>query len=84
MKENTFSSPEHVDQFTMSQIRKGTSRFNSKNLIGQGGYGPVYKGNLGGMPVAIKLLRPRGTQGFPEYLQEVTLNLMIPIYLVMK
>ncbi|KAL5676417.1 hypothetical protein ACJX0J_012548, partial [Zea mays] len=70
LKENNFCIPEHVDQFSMSQIRKATRRLSSKNLIGQGGYGPVYKGNLGGMPVAIKILKPRGSQGFPEFLQE--------------
>lgn len=71
LKENNFCIPEHVDQFTTSQIRKATRRLSSKNLIGQGGYGPVYKGNLGGMPVAIKILKPRGSQGFPEFLQEM-------------
>jgi hypothetical protein len=83
LKENNFCIPEHVDQFTMSQIRKATRRLSSKNLIGQGGYGPVYKGNLGGMPVAIKILKPRGSQGFPEFLQEVALNLTI-LFLVMN
>ncbi|KAF8780633.1 hypothetical protein HU200_001235 [Digitaria exilis] len=57
----------------MSQIRKATHNLGSKNIIGEGGYGPVYKGNLGGMPVAIKLLRPHGKQGFPEYQQEVAM-----------
>ncbi|OEL14989.1 U-box domain-containing protein 33 [Dichanthelium oligosanthes] len=63
--------PEHIDQFSMLQICKATRNFHSENLIGGGGYGPVYKGNIGGMPVAIKLLRPHGRQGFPEYQQEV-------------
>lgn len=56
----------------MSQIRKATHNLGSENIIGEGGYGPVFKGNLGGVPVAIKLLRPHGRQGFPEYQQEVT------------
>ncbi|KAL6838453.1 hypothetical protein ACP4OV_031698 [Aristida adscensionis] len=63
--------PDNIEQFSMCQIAKATSSFHSKNLIGEGGFGPVYKGNLGGMPVAIKLLRPHGRQGFPEYQQEV-------------
>ncbi|GJN34706.1 hypothetical protein PR202_gb23394 [Eleusine coracana subsp. coracana] len=64
--------PEHIAQFSMSQIGKATDNFNSRNFIGGGGYGPVYKGILGGKTVAIKLLRPHGSQGFPEYQQEVT------------
>ncbi|KAK3129390.1 hypothetical protein QOZ80_6BG0478790 [Eleusine coracana subsp. coracana] len=63
--------PEHIAQFSMSQIGKATDNFNSRNFIGGGGYGPVYKGILGGKTVAIKLLRPHGSQGFPEYQQEM-------------
>jgi len=64
--------PEHIVQFSISQIRKATNNFHSENIIGEGGYGPVYKGDLDGMPVAIKSLRPHGTQGLSEYQQEVT------------
>ncbi|KAL6656520.1 hypothetical protein ACP70R_007346 [Stipagrostis hirtigluma subsp. patula] len=79
LKEKTLSKPrfpevqipEHIEVFSMSQIGKATSNFHSRNLIGEGGYGPVYKGKLGGKPVAIKLLKPHGRQGFPEYQQEV-------------
>ncbi|TVU10626.1 hypothetical protein EJB05_44170, partial [Eragrostis curvula] len=63
--------PENIAQFSMSQIGKATDNFHSRNFIGEGGYGPVYKGVLGGEPVAIKLLRPHGSQGFPEYQQEM-------------
>ncbi|XP_062194204.1 U-box domain-containing protein 33-like isoform X3 [Phragmites australis] len=63
--------PEHIAQFSMPQILKATDNFHSRNLIGEGGYGLVYKGKLGGMPMAIKLLRPHGRQGFLEYQQEV-------------
>uniref|UniRef100_A0A0D9XH14 RING-type E3 ubiquitin transferase n=1 Tax=Leersia perrieri TaxID=77586 RepID=A0A0D9XH14_9ORYZ len=63
--------PEHISRFSMSNISKATDNFYPRNLIGEGGYGPVYKGKLGGKSVAIKLLRPHGRQGFPEYKQEV-------------
>ncbi|CAD6220005.1 unnamed protein product [Miscanthus lutarioriparius] len=63
--------PENIEQFSMSQIEKVTDNFHSRNFIGEGGYGPVYKGKLGGTSVAIKLLKPRGSQGFSEYQQEV-------------
>ena len=67
--------PENIEQFLMSQIEKATENFHSRNFIGEGGYGPVYKGKLGGTSVAIKLLKPRGRQGFSEYQQEVILML---------
>eukprot|EP00267_Zea_mays_P051538 XP_020404499.1 U-box domain-containing protein 33 [Zea mays] len=63
--------PEHIVQFSASQIQKATSDFRSENIIGEGGYGPVYKGDLEGIPVAIKSLRPDGKQGFSEYQHEV-------------
>ncbi|KAF8675244.1 hypothetical protein HU200_047917 [Digitaria exilis] len=65
--------PENIEQFSTSQIGKATEHFHSRNFIGEGGYGQVYKGKLGGTPVAIKLLKPHGRQGFPEYQQEVLL-----------
>lgn len=63
--------PDHIAEFPMSRIAKATNNFYSQNLIGEGGYGPVYKGKLGGVIVAVKLLRPHGKQGFPEFQQEV-------------
>ncbi|XP_015696477.1 U-box domain-containing protein 33-like isoform X2 [Oryza brachyantha] len=66
--------PEHIARLSMAKISEATENFNSRNLIGEGGYGPVYRGKLGGVAVAIKLLRPHphgGKQGFPEYKQEV-------------
>ncbi|KAM3224521.1 hypothetical protein ACQJBY_057732 [Aegilops geniculata] len=67
--------PDHISEFPMSRIEKATNNFHSKNLIGEGGYGPVYKGKLGGVIVAIKMLgphgKPHGKQGFPEFQQEV-------------
>ncbi|KAJ1289032.1 hypothetical protein BS78_02G134700 [Paspalum vaginatum] len=65
--------PENVEELSMSQIGKATDNFHSRNLIGEGGYGPVYKGKLGGTSVAIKVLNPHGKQGFSEYQQEVVL-----------
>ncbi|CAN6223289.1 unnamed protein product [Urochloa humidicola] len=65
--------PENIGQFSTLQIANATESFHSRNFIGEGGYGPVYKGKLGGTPVAIKLLKPHGRQGFPEYQQEVVL-----------
>jgi len=67
-----FQIPENIERFSTSQIGKATDHFHSRNLIGEGGYGPVYKGKLGETPVAIKMLKPHGRQGFPEYQQEVT------------
>lgn len=39
--------------------------------VGEGGYGPVYKGTLDHTPVAIKVLRPDAAQGKKQFQQEV-------------
>lgn len=65
--------PDHIAEYPMSRIAKATNNYYSQNLIGEGGYGPVYKGKLDGVIVAIKLLRPHSRQGFPEFQQEVNI-----------
>lgn len=47
--------------------------FAASNKLGAGGYGPVYRGTLDGVPVAVKLLDTsgRGSQGVAEFQAEV-------------
>ncbi|TVU47032.1 hypothetical protein EJB05_06608, partial [Eragrostis curvula] len=53
-------------KYTIEEIEHAT-----ENKIGEGGYGPVYKGFLDHTQVAIKVLRPDAAQGRSQFQQEV-------------
>ncbi|MED6151314.1 hypothetical protein PIB30_081307 [Stylosanthes scabra] len=64
-----------VRVFSLSEIKLATKRFSIENKLGQGGYGPVYKGVLrDGKEVAVKMLAKTSTQGFEEFKNEITLT----------
>ncbi|XP_048134206.1 U-box domain-containing protein 35-like isoform X3 [Rhodamnia argentea] len=58
-------------KYTIEEIEEATDKFAKTNKIGEGGYGPVYKGKLDHTPVAIKVLRPDAVQGKKQFHQEV-------------
>ncbi|KAK2644937.1 hypothetical protein Ddye_020132 [Dipteronia dyeriana] len=58
-------------KYSIDEIEEATEKFNDRMKIGEGGYGPVYKGRLDHTPVAIKVLRPDAAQGKKQFLQEV-------------
>lgn len=58
-------------RYTIQDIEVATDYFNDSYKIGEGGYGPVYKGELDHTPVAIKILRPDISQGHRQFRQEV-------------
>lgn len=59
--------------FTFRELAIATKNFKDVNLIGEGGFGKVYKGQLetGNQPVAIKQLNRDGLQGNQEFIVEV-------------
>ncbi|KQJ87918.2 hypothetical protein BRADI_4g14220v3 [Brachypodium distachyon] len=60
--------------FDFSQVSDATSAFSDENKLGQGGFGPVYKGQFpDGREVAIKRLASHSGQGFMEFKNEVQL-----------
>jgi len=59
-------------KYTIQEIEMATENFSEKLKIGEGGYGPVYRGKLDHTPVAIKVLRPDAAQGRKQFLQEVS------------
>jgi hypothetical protein len=59
-------------KYTIDEIELATDNFNINRKIGEGGYGPVFKGYLDHTLVAIKVLRPDAAQGRSQFQQEVT------------
>ncbi|XP_021854659.1 probable LRR receptor-like serine/threonine-protein kinase RFK1 isoform X3 [Spinacia oleracea] len=58
--------------FTLKQIKTATKNFNPTNKIGEGGFGPVYKGLLpDGTLIAVKQLSSKSKQGNHEFLNEI-------------
>ncbi|XP_004292627.1 PREDICTED: proline-rich receptor-like protein kinase PERK13-like [Fragaria vesca subsp. vesca] len=58
--------------FSYSEIQIATKDFSKENLIGEGGYGHVYKGELkDGREIAAKVRKEASKQGFNEFHSEV-------------
>ncbi|TKW37091.1 hypothetical protein SEVIR_1G025800v4 [Setaria viridis] len=58
--------------FSMKEIESATRHFDPANKIGEGGFGPVYKGTLSdGTTVAVKKLSSKSSQGNREFLNEI-------------
>ncbi|KAI7742567.1 hypothetical protein M8C21_011601 [Ambrosia artemisiifolia] len=60
--------------FSFASIMAATCNFSPENKLGQGGFGPVYKGRLNdGREVAIKRLSGSSGQGLVEFKNELVL-----------
>uniref|UniRef100_A0A0E0NC54 non-specific serine/threonine protein kinase n=1 Tax=Oryza rufipogon TaxID=4529 RepID=A0A0E0NC54_ORYRU len=58
--------------FSLKEIESATKNFDPANKIGEGGFGPVYKGTLAnGTTVAVKKLSSQSSQGNREFLNEI-------------
>lgn len=63
-----------VKEFNFDELTLATKNFNNSSLVGQGGYGKVYKGTLtDGTVVAIKRALEGSLQGQKEFLTEIEL-----------
>ncbi|XP_078444095.1 putative serine/threonine-protein kinase PBL3 [Wolffia australiana] len=80
--EGEILSSANVKAFTFSELRSATCNFRPDSLLGEGGFGSVYKGWIdehslhpskpgSGMVVAVKRLKPESFQGHKEWLTEV-------------
>uniref|UniRef100_A0A453DTN8 non-specific serine/threonine protein kinase n=1 Tax=Aegilops tauschii subsp. strangulata TaxID=200361 RepID=A0A453DTN8_AEGTS len=60
--------------FDFNQILEATDNFSEENKLGEGGFGPVYKGRFpDGVEIAVKRLDADSGQGFIEFKNEVEL-----------
>ncbi|XVF74394.1 hypothetical protein PTKIN_Ptkin13bG0107000 [Pterospermum kingtungense] len=58
--------------FTLNDIKRATNGFDASRVIGEGGFGIVYKGVLDdGAAVAVKVLKREDQRGGQEFLAEV-------------
>uniref|UniRef100_A0A803QK34 Receptor-like serine/threonine-protein kinase n=1 Tax=Cannabis sativa TaxID=3483 RepID=A0A803QK34_CANSA len=64
----------HIPFVTLESILVATDNFSEANKLGEGGFGPVYKGLFPGEEeIAIKRLSSGSTQGLEEFKNEVLL-----------
>ncbi|KAI3860661.1 hypothetical protein MKW92_053892, partial [Papaver armeniacum] len=62
----------NTNSFTLRQIKAATNNFAAENKIGEGGFGPVYKGYLlDGTIIAVKQLSAKSKQGNREFINEI-------------
>ncbi|XP_077243457.1 cysteine-rich receptor-like protein kinase 10 isoform X2 [Tasmannia lanceolata] len=60
--------------FGLATLKAATDNFSGPNKLGEGGFGPVYKGLLkDGREIAVKRLSGRSTQGIEELRNEIIL-----------
>ncbi|PHT43252.1 hypothetical protein CQW23_17277 [Capsicum baccatum] len=61
-------------QYNLQKIREATNDFHGENKLGEGGFGPVFKGFLAEVgDIAIKRLSRRSSQGLEEFMNELKL-----------
>ncbi|XP_062160840.1 G-type lectin S-receptor-like serine/threonine-protein kinase At1g11330 [Alnus glutinosa] len=58
--------------FNLQELASATNNFHQSNKLGQGGFGPVYRGKmLDGQEIAVKRLSRASGQGQEEFMNEV-------------
>nr|DAD44701.1 TPA_asm: hypothetical protein HUJ06_002931 [Nelumbo nucifera] len=72
--ENDGTKDHELNLFSLASIRVATDYFSLENKLGQGGFGPVYKGKLPeGEEIAVKRLSRKSGQGAEEFKNELLL-----------
>nr|VDD10832.1 unnamed protein product [Brassica rapa] len=81
-REGEILSKANVKSFTFSELKLATRNFRLDSVVGEGGFGSVYRGwidqttltptkSSSGLLVAVKSLNPDGFQGHREWLTEI-------------
>nr|XP_043621640.1 cold-responsive protein kinase 1 [Erigeron canadensis] len=70
--EDELSDVQNLKLYTYRELKIATEDFSPANKIGEGGFGPVYRGRLKhGKDAAIKVLAAESKQGAREFLTEI-------------
>ncbi|KAL3755210.1 hypothetical protein ACJRO7_002288 [Eucalyptus globulus] len=68
-----------LKEFTLKELEAATQKFSDKKVLGQGGFGKVYEGQLSdGSLVAIKRCGAQRNQGITEFESEVMVGRILP------
>ncbi|XP_040382722.1 probable LRR receptor-like serine/threonine-protein kinase At1g56130 isoform X2 [Oryza brachyantha] len=71
-KEELYNMAGRPNVFSNAELKLATENFGSQNILGEGGYGPVYKGKLtDGRVIAVKQLSQSSQQGKSQFVTEV-------------
>ncbi|BAF16954.2 Os05g0258400 [Oryza sativa Japonica Group] len=71
-QEELYNLAGQPDVFSNTELKLATDNFSYQNIIGEGGYGPVYKGKLpDGRVIAVKQLSETSHQGKSQFVTEV-------------
>ncbi|RZC93622.1 hypothetical protein C5167_007661 [Papaver somniferum] len=71
---NTEGETQELQIFNLACLANATNNFRLTNKLGEGGFGPVYKGKLqNGQEIAVKRLSTNSGQGIKEFKNEVVL-----------
>ncbi|XVF18252.1 hypothetical protein REPUB_Repub11eG0005000 [Reevesia pubescens] len=63
---------QQLSQFNFEELTTATNNFHFTKKLGQGGFGPVYRGTLeDGKEIAVKRLSKASSQGLEEFMNEV-------------
>ncbi|XP_057796284.1 G-type lectin S-receptor-like serine/threonine-protein kinase At1g11330 isoform X2 [Salvia miltiorrhiza] len=63
---------EELPLYSFEMLVTATSNFDTRNMLGMGGFGPVYEGNMAnGDKIAVKRLSSGSGQGSKEFMNEV-------------
>ncbi|XP_022140069.1 G-type lectin S-receptor-like serine/threonine-protein kinase At1g11300 [Momordica charantia] len=64
---------QELPTYDLEKLEIATNHFHMGNKLGEGGFGPVYKGRLvDGQEIAVKRLSTASAQGLEEFINEVT------------
>ncbi|XP_058753046.1 probable serine/threonine-protein kinase PIX13 isoform X1 [Vicia villosa] len=57
--------------YTFAELKASTKNFKPETLLGEGGFGKVYRGWLDGITIAVKKLNSESLQGLQEWQSEI-------------